>query len=147
MSEKLFSGNIDRLRAPDRVARLEVERVTSLCLEDLHVKNALDIGVGSGLFAEAFSQAGLEVAGVDINPEMIAVAKQFVPQGDFRQSPAEALPHPDHSFDLVFMGLLLHESDAPLKVLQEAHRVARLRVCVLEWPYQEEEYGPPWRIV
>jgi ubiquinone/menaquinone biosynthesis C-methylase UbiE len=143
MHEKQFSGEIERLRNPDRVKRLEVERVVSLCLEDLEPMNVLDIGVGSGLFAEAFSKQGLEVAGVDINPAMIPVAKQYVPQGDFRLSPAEVLPYPDQSFDLVFMGLLLHESDEPLKVLQEACRVARLRVCILEWPYEDNEFGPP----
>jgi hypothetical protein len=37
----------------------------------------------------------------------------------------------------------LHESDEPLKVLQEARRVSRQRICILEWPYQEGEFGPP----
>jgi len=83
------------------------------------------------------------VAGVDVNPEMIAAARVFIPAGDFRESSAEALPYPDASYDLVFMGLLLHESDEPLKVLQEARRVSRQRVCILEWPYLEGEFGPP----
>jgi hypothetical protein len=39
--------------------------------------------------------------------------------------------------------LLLHESDKPLKVLQEARRVSRQRICILEWPYQDGEFGPP----
>jgi SAM-dependent methyltransferase len=74
---------------------------------------------------------------------MVTAARQFVPQGDFREAPAEALPYPDGSFDLVFMGLLLHESDEPRKVLQEARRVTCRQVCILEWPYLEEEFGPP----
>jgi ubiquinone/menaquinone biosynthesis C-methylase UbiE len=143
MHEKLYDGGIDRLRAPERVARLEVEHVVGLCLEAANLKSVLDVGVGSGLFAEAFAQHGLEVAGVDINPEMIVVAKRFVPNGDFRESTAEALPFPDASFDLVFFGLVLHESDKPLKVMQEARRVSRQRVCILEWPYLEGEFGPP----
>jgi ubiquinone/menaquinone biosynthesis C-methylase UbiE len=143
MHEKLYDGGIDRLRAPDRVARLEVERVVALCLEAANLECLLDVGVGSGLFAEAFAQHGLEVAGVDVNPEMIVAAKQFVPKGDFRESTAEALPYPDTSFDIVFFGLLLHESDEPLKVLQEAKRVSRQRICILEWPYHEGEFGPP----
>jgi len=143
MHEKLYDGGIERLRAPERVARLEVERVVGLCLEASDLKSVLDVGVGSGLFAEAFSQHGLEVAGVDVNPEMIIAAKRFVPKGDFRASTAEALPFPNASFDLVFFGLLLHESDEPIKVPQEAKRVSRQRVCILEWPYQEGEFGPP----
>jgi ubiquinone/menaquinone biosynthesis C-methylase UbiE len=143
MHEKLYDGGVERLRAPERVARLEVERVVALCLEAVDLKSVLDVGVGSGLFAEAFVQHGIEVAGVDINPEMIVAAKQFVPKGDFRESAAEALPYPDASFDLVFFGLLLHESDEPMKVLQEARRVSRQRICILEWPYQDGEFGPP----
>jgi len=83
------------------------------------------------------------VAGVDVNPEMIVAAKRFVPKGDFRKSIAEELPFPDASFDLVFLGLVLHESDEPFKVMQEARRVSCQRVCILEWSYQEEEFGPP----
>jgi ubiquinone/menaquinone biosynthesis C-methylase UbiE len=143
LHEKLYDGGIDRLRAPERVARLEVERVVALCLEAADLKSVLDVGVGSGLFAEAFVELGLEVAGVDVNPEMIVAAKRFVSKGDFRESTAEVLPYPNASFDLVFFGLVLHESDDPFKVLQEARRVSRQRVCILEWPYQDGEFGPP----
>jgi ubiquinone/menaquinone biosynthesis C-methylase UbiE len=143
MHEKRFDGEIERLRAPERVRRLEVERVVSLCLDEAGLDNMLDIGSGSGLFAEAFSRQGLQVSGVDVNPAMLAAAREFVPLGDFREGIAEALPYPDASFDLVFLGLVLHESDEPLKVLQEARRVCRKRVCTLEWPYRDEEFGPP----
>jgi SAM-dependent methyltransferase len=143
MHEKQFDGAVERLRAPERVARLEVERVVDLCLQPGSFKSVLDVGVGSGLFAEAFSQRGLTVAGVDINPQMLPAVRQYVPEGEFRESTAEALPYPDASFDLVFMGLLLHESDEPLKALQEARRVARRQVCILEWPYLDGEFGPP----
>lgn len=143
MHEKRFNGTVERLRSPERVVRLEVERVASLCLEAADLRSVLDVGVGSGLFAEAFAQRGLKVAGVDVNQEMITAARQFVPQGDFRESTAEELPYPDASFDLVFFGLVLHESDEPLKVLREARRVSRQRVCILEWPYQDGEFGPP----
>ncbi len=143
MNEKQFDGAIERLRSPERVARLEVGRVVDLCLEGEQLDSVLDVGVGSGLFAEAFSRRGLKVAGVDINPQMVLAAREFVPQGDFHEATAEKLPFPYDSFDLVFMGLLLHESDEPLTVLQEARRVARKRVCILEWPYRDEEVGPP----
>ncbi len=143
MHEKRFEGNIDRLRSPERVERLEVERVADLFLENGATGGVLDIGTGTGLFAEAFSKRGLEVSGLDANPEMLVAARQFVPKGDFREGTAEALPYPDSSFDLVFLGLVLHESDEPLKALKEARRVARQRVGILEWPYQEGAFGPP----
>jgi SAM-dependent methyltransferase len=143
MHEKRFDGEIGRLRAPERVERLEIERVVGYCLEATDFKNVLDVGTGSGLFAEAFWRRGLEVSGIDANPEMIPAARQFVPKGSFREATAEALPYPDASFDLVFLGLVLHESDEPIQALQEAWRVTRNRVCILEWPYRDQEFGPP----
>lgn len=143
MHEKRFEGDITRLRNPERIARLEVERVTSLCLEGASIKSILDVGTGTGLFAESFARSGLAVSGVDVNPEMLPASRSFVPAGDFREATAEALPFPDANFDLVFMGLLLHESDEQLQVLSEARRVARIRVGILEWAYREEDFGPP----
>ena len=143
MHEKRFEGDISRLRNPERIARLEVERVVTLCLEGAQIKTVLDVGTGTGLFAEAFAKRGLAVSGVDVNPEMLPTARIYVPAGYFRESTAETLPFTDGSFDLVFMGLLLHESDEQLQVLSEARRVVCLRVCILEWAYREEEIGAP----
>jgi ubiquinone/menaquinone biosynthesis C-methylase UbiE len=143
MHEKRFEGDIARLRTPERVDRLEVERVTDLCLENGKFANILDIGTGTGLFAESFARRGVKISGVDVNAEMLAAARHFVPPGDFREGTAEALPDPDNSFDLVFLGLVLHESDDPLQALKEALRVARKKVCILEWPYRDQSYGPP----
>jgi len=143
MHEKRFEGDINRLRAPERIERLEVERVTDLFLESGATGSVLDLGTGTGLFAEAFSRRGLEVAGVDANPGMLIAARRYVPKGDFREGTAEVLPYQDGSFDFVFLGLVLHESDEPLKALMEARRVARQRVGILEWPYQDGAFGPP----
>jgi len=143
MHEKRFEGDMARLRAPERVERLEVQRVIDLSLEGEEITRVLDVGTGTGLFAESFSKRGLEASGVDANPEMPSAALQFVPGGNFRQGTAEALPYPDGSFDLVFLGLVLHESDDPLKALKEARRVAGKRVCILEWPYRDQPFGPP----
>jgi ubiquinone/menaquinone biosynthesis C-methylase UbiE len=143
MNEKLFAGDLARLRTPERVARLEVARVVDLCLEGADVQTVLDVGTGSGLFAEAFAQRGLAVAGVDTKAEMVEAARTYVPAGRFQEAPAEALPYPNAAFDLVFMGLVLHESDEPLRVLGEARRVTRQQVVVLEWAYREESFGPP----
>ena len=85
MNEKLFAGDLARLRAPERVARLEVARVVDLCLEGADVKAVLDVGTGTGLFAEAFVQRGLTVAGVDTNPAMIEAVREYVPGAAFRR--------------------------------------------------------------
>jgi ubiquinone/menaquinone biosynthesis C-methylase UbiE len=141
--EKRFEGSSDRLRAPERVERLEVERVIDLCLEGIHALSILDVGMGTALFTEAFFRRGLSVSGIDANPEMVVASRSYLPAGDFQGGVAESLSYLDDSFDMVFFGLLLHETDDTLKALIEAYRVARKRVCILEWPYREQPFGPP----
>lgn len=143
LHERRFDGALERLRTPERIARLEVGRTVALSMEGLTAHSLLDIGTGSGLFAEAFQKQGLTVSGVDVNAQMVQVASQLVPEGDFKIAPAEALPFQAGTFDLVFMGVVFHETDNALQALSEARRVARQRVVILEWPYQEEEFGPP----
>lgn len=143
MSDRRFDGEIERLRSIERVERSEPDRVVALCLEGIEAESMLDIGTGSGLFAEQFFKAGLSVAGADVNPKMVEAARRYLPKGDFRLAPAEALPWPDGSFDLVFMAYLLHEVDDYVQALKEARRTARRRLAVLEFPKIEQPFGPP----
>lgn len=144
MNQRRFSGEIERLRAPQRLALLEVDRVVSLSLEGLdNPRSALDIGTGSGIFAEAFAAKGLQVAGIDLRDDMLEAVRSYVPDGDFRWADMEKLPYDDKTFNLAFMGHVLHEADDVGVALQEALRVTRRRVVVLEWPYETQAYGPP----
>jgi len=142
MHEHRFHGDITRLRSPERLAWLEAERVVKLSLQDSDIHRVLDVGTGSGIFAETFSKAGPEVAGMDANPKMLEAARDLVPGVRFEEGTAESMPYPDAAFDLVFMGLLFHETDDRLQAMREAGRVARRRVAILEWPYKEQEIGP-----
>lgn len=143
MNERVYNSGIERLRSPERIERLEVDRVVDLCLSESKINSVLDIGTGSGLFAEEFYKRDLIVTGVDSNPEMIEASLNYLPNSEFKLSSAEALPFKDSSFDLVFMGLLLHEVDDYKKVLEEAARVSVKQVVVLEWDYKIQEFGPP----
>lgn len=138
-----FHGQHERLRSAERIALLELQRVVTLSLEGLVVKNMLDVGSGTGLFAEAFLNAGVSVTGIDTNAEFLTIARGHVPGACFKEARAEEIPFEDSAFDLVFLGHLLHETDNPMGALKEARRVAKSRVAVLEWPYREEEQGPP----
>jgi len=143
MHEHRYHGTPDRLRSPQRVALLEMDRVLDLSLAGLTVKTVLDVGTGTGLFAEAFAKQGIRVNGIDPNLAMIQAARNSVPQGWFQQASAEELPFRAGAFDLVFFGHVLHETDDSLQALKEARRVTRQRTAILEWPYQEDEEGPP----
>jgi ubiquinone/menaquinone biosynthesis C-methylase UbiE len=143
MHERRFHGEVERLRTPQRVALLEVERVVNLSVEGINATTVLDVGTGSGIFAEAFEKKGLLVAGIDPNTEMLSIAQQFVSTGVFLEGTIEQIPLKDKSFDLVFLGHILHESDDIMQALYECFRVARKRIAILEWPCIQEENGPP----
>lgn len=142
-NDRRYSGEIERLRSPQRLALMEVDRVVELALEGIEARSALDVGTGSGLFAQSFAAKGLSVAGVDLREDMLEAARQYVPTGVFRMGRMEALPFADGEFDLVFLGHVLHEADDLALTLREARRTARVRVVVLEWPHTIQEYGPP----
>ena len=57
-NDRVYSQGIEKLRFPDRLERLEVDRVARLCLNDGKVSTLLDVGTGSALFAETFFKAG-----------------------------------------------------------------------------------------
>jgi ubiquinone/menaquinone biosynthesis C-methylase UbiE len=143
MHERRYDAEIDRLRSPERLERLEVQRVITLCLKGVRLQSVLDVGTGSGIFAEAFAETIPTVVGIDANPEMIKVAKELVPKATFQHATAESMPFADGSFDLVFLGLVFHETDDAPKALSESKRCTKHSVVVLEWPHQQEEAGPP----
>jgi len=142
-SSRVYHGGAERLRSGERLAGLEIPRVVGLCLSGIEAASVLDLGTGTGVFAEAFTVAGVAATGIDLNPDFLAMARTLVPQAVFLEATADDLPCDDGAHDLVFIGLALHEVDNPLGVLREARRVARLRVAVLEWPWKESTQGPP----
>lgn len=143
MNERVYNHGTDRLRSAERIERLEVDKVVDLCLSNKEINSVLDIGTGNGLFAEWFYKQNKKVAGIDLNPDMLSAAKKYLPEVEFKVARAESLPFNDNSFDMAFMGVILHEADDYEKALQEAKRVVVKQVSVLEWKYTTEDYGPP----
>jgi len=141
--EKRFQGTPQRLRDPERMRLMEVDRVTDLVLGGIDAKTALDVGTGSGIFAEAFVNRGLRVTGIDPNPAMVEASRALIPTAHFLEGAMESMPLPDKSADLVMMSHVLHETDDLVGSLKEARRCARLRVAALEWPYRQDAYRPP----
>ena len=144
MSERRFSGDFDRLRDPASVKMMGMDRIISASMDGVELGSMLDVGTGTAVFAERFQKAGVKfTAGVDVNPEMLAAAKCYMPEAEFKEGKAEELPWEDDEFDLVFMGFVFHEVDDYVKALQEAGRVGKKRVAVLEFPKIEQPFGPP----
>jgi ubiquinone/menaquinone biosynthesis C-methylase UbiE len=61
----------------------------------------------------------------------------------FVQAQAEDLPFPDKSFDKALLGEIVEHSKTPVKVLQEANRVANMSVITVPYEVEwEEQYYP-----
>ena len=91
----------------------------------LEGRRLLDIGCGAGALARSLSARGARVAGVDPNPEALAVAREAVPDGTFQTARAEALPFTGATFDgAVFLNSLHHVPKPVMRrALREAARV------------------------
>ncbi|MFB4268880.1 class I SAM-dependent methyltransferase [Nonomuraea sp. GTA35] len=86
---------------------------------------ALDAACGTGRFAAALAERGHHVLGVDSSPEMLARARERVPQGDFRLGDLCRLPVPDDTADLVVCSLALTHAPALDPVFAQFARVLR----------------------
>lgn len=117
--------------------------VVHLCLSQLRAATVLDVGTGTGLFAETFTGAGVRPFGVDVDHGLLTRAREHLPGCPLAAADATELPFGQGAFDLVFMAHVLHELEDPGAALREAARTSRLGVAVLEWPFREEETGPP----
>jgi len=89
----------------------------------------LEIGIGSGLNLPLYGAAVEEVIGVDISPELLAMAERAVAATPGRvrliESTAEGLPLDDHSFDTVVVTWAMCSIPDPVAALAETRRVLR----------------------
>jgi SAM-dependent methyltransferase len=84
----------------------------------------LDIGCGGGGASVLAAARRATVAGVDPAPELIEIASERVPAGDFRRGDMEALPFSDGSQDVVFASLSIMFAASLLNALRDMKRVA-----------------------
>ena len=87
----------------------------------------LDIGCGTGRDAVVFTQRGFEYTGIDASPEMLAIAKERAPSGNYRKMDFYHLKFPDDTFDGFWAAAsFLHVPKAEIvTVLSEAKRVIK----------------------
>ena len=93
--------------------------------------SVLDCGCGAGRFARMAADRGATVAGIDASEELIAIAAERVPEGEFRAGDIEALPWAGDSFDVVTGFSAFQFADYKVRALREARRVSRGTVVVV----------------
>lgn len=88
-----------------------------------------DIGCGTGLYTRELCAKGAIVTGVDISPEMLAIAaektKDFASQVKFVEGDAASLSFDDNSFDMVFSITAMEFFEEPRACLHEMYRILR----------------------
>lgn len=92
--------------------------------KDRHLK-ILDLGCGTGVWSEKLAAVGHTVVGVDISLKMLeAAAKKKTPTKDFSlvAGDIESLPFKKGTFDLCFVGGVLHHFPSVEKALEEAKK-------------------------
>jgi len=75
-------------------------------LGNLKAKKILDLGCGAGIYARLMTKKGAKVKGVDISPEMLAIAKKENPKLDLRLASIYKIPFKE-KFDIVVAPLVL----------------------------------------
>jgi glycosyltransferase involved in cell wall biosynthesis/2-polyprenyl-3-methyl-5-hydroxy-6-metoxy-1,4-benzoquinol methylase len=94
-------------------------------------RKVLDVACGAGDFLEVAARDGHQVAGIDISPVAIEVARRKLPAADLRCGVAESLPFESGAFDVVTcLGSLEHFLDIP-RALAEMRRVVAPRGTLL----------------
>lgn len=90
--------------------------------------HVLDVACGTGVVARAAAERvapGGSVAGLDLNPAMLAVARRVAPELEWRQGDAAALPFDERSFDVVTCQAGIFFFPDPTGALSEMGRVTR----------------------
>ena len=87
----------------------------------------LDLGCATGNYCVHLKTLGYDIAGADIQPEYIRIAKS---RGVEAYLIEQHVPLPDKSFDTVLLFEVLEHLADPVAVLQEARRLARRTVLV-----------------
>lgn len=107
-------------------------------------RTVLDVATGTGSLALAFAEQGHPVTAFDFAERLLKTARRRMPDADVRRMDLVDLPQvPDHAYDIVAMGYLLHGLSPQLArlALREGARIARRHVLVFDYR------GPgPWYV-
>lgn len=138
--------NWDQIRAM-HVPQQQLEETLLEAIGDEPIGELLDIGTGTGRMLEILANRATRGIGIDLSSDMLAVARSNIERNGLtnvhvRQGDMYQLPLDDASVDLAILHLVLHYSDDPAKVIQEASRVLRAdgRLIVVDFAVHTEEY-------
>lgn len=110
--------------------------------------DAIDFGCGAGRSTRFLRSLGFRAVGLDISAEMIRVARELDPGGDYRQTANGKLDGvPDASFDLVFSAFTFDNiptAKRKTRLFSEFKRVLRPGGVVVNLVSSPEMYTHDW---
>lgn len=116
------------LATPDgEYARAGVSRIISYLISDWprRGRRLLHAGCGSGRVSELFWEAGFDVTGVTVDPDLMQEAREYLgARADIQLAAPDCLPYDDNSFEFVAIPFLCRGSGSLAGSLREAFRVA-----------------------
>ena len=137
-----------------RPADAQWRAVFELFVDEADVEGArlLDVGCGTGRLIAALAARGVEASGVEVSPEMLAVARRKLPSATIQEGRAERLPFENETFDRVVFWLVVHLVNRAA-AFAEANRVlapdGRLAIVTFDRAhfggYYLQEYFPSIR--
>ncbi len=114
-----------RLGHPSYVWRSGQDRRLTQIRQYVPLENCriLDIGCGLGMYVDKFRRFSDDVHGVDVDPEKVAQASQWLP--NIQVAPAEHLPYADGEFDVILLNEVIEHVDDDRLTIREAYRCLR----------------------
>jgi SAM-dependent methyltransferase len=85
----------------------------------------LDLGCGAGGASISAKARGAVVSGLDASDNLLAIARERVPEGRFEAGELEELPYADGEFDVVFAANAIQYAEDQTQAVREAMRVTR----------------------
>ncbi len=128
-NNKTTWGNVadwyDELLSGDDTYQAQVILPNLLRLLAPKGKKIIDVACGQGFFSRAFAEAGADVMGVDISPNLIAKAKQNTGENlKFEVAPADAMSCAQNkSFDGAMIVLAIQNIKEMVETFRETARV------------------------
>jgi ubiquinone/menaquinone biosynthesis C-methylase UbiE len=106
-----------------------------------------DVGCGAGRAVAELADQGVRAMGIDVSEQMIAVARERWPHGEFRVGDAYALPLTDGEVAGYRADKVIHILADPGRALAEARRVlaagGRIVLCGQDWETFVIDSGDP----
>lgn len=142
--EAVRTARAEKAAAYFRANAEEWDRIRSLYVPENKVEQAMlelgsgdhrlevvaDLGTGTGRMLELFGPKARSGLGIDLSPEMLALARAQLAQPELqhcsvRQGDLYDLPIQDETVDLVTLHMVLHYLDDPAASIAEAVRVLK----------------------